>query len=464
MLPEITPVWKKPDLKDYLRYAEETGRWLRSIEIRKPGGSFWLKDLSGKTEHGHIDLYHGSAGIIVFFIQLADVSGDSSWLEDAKRGGDYILARFRESSFDAITGAGVGGNHYKTGVRWTLYVGGWAGIAFSLIELFRASGEQKYRDAALEISEEIAANAREEKGALIWSGKPGINFDSGIILFLLYAARFFKRPQWLEPAARAGRDILSTGKPKNGGIRYDGFESMVAIMFGIHNDGEAHMPGFAYGTAGISYTLARLYQETGDQAFLEGAKAGAAYVTGVAHTEGDAALVPHRIPEWSNLFYLGHCHGVVGTGKLFYLLHEITGESLYAEWQEKLVRGLLKTGAPEIHSPGYWHCFSWCCGTAGFVNLFTGIYLKRREEPYLEYARRSGNVILSEASVDASGVKWYQMFKRVAPNEVSLEPGYGPGAAGIAAALLHLNLAEQGRAPVIRFPDEPYCTGAAGSV
>jgi hypothetical protein len=462
MLVEITPVWKKPDLEDYLHCAGETGRWLRSIETKCSGGVFWVKDLAGKTEHGHIDLYHGSAGIILFFIQLADASGDSSWLEDAKRGGNYILARFRENSFDANTGAGVGGNHYKTGTRWTLYAGGWAGIAFALIELFKATGEEKYRDAALEISEAIAAGAREEKGALIWSGKPGINFDSGIILFLLYAARFFDCPQWRGLAARAGRGILSTGKPKNGGSRYDGFVNMIEAMFGIHDD-EAHMPGFAYGTAGISYTLARLYQETGDGEFLEGAAKGAAYVTGVAHTDGDAALVPHRIPEWNNLFYLGHCHGVVGTGKLFYLLHEITGEGFYADWQEKLVRGLLKTGAPEIHSPGYWHCFSWCCGAAGFINLFAGLYLKGREESYLEYARRSGNVILSEASVDASGIKWHQMFKRVAPDEVSLEPGYGPGAAGIGTALVHLYLAEKGRAPVLRFPDEPYCIRAGGS-
>jgi lantibiotic modifying enzyme len=218
------------------------------------------------------------------------------------------------------------------------------------------------------------------------------------------------------------------------------------------------MPGFAYGTAGISYTLARLYQETGDPAFLEGAKKGADYVTAVAHTEGDAALVPHRIPEWNNLFYLGHCHGVAGTGKLFYLLHEITGEAHYAQWQEKLVQGLLKAGAPEIHSPGYWHCFSWCCGAAGFINLFAGLYLKDKEPRYLEYGRRSGNVILGEASIDEAGVKWPQAFKRVVPGEITVEPGYGPGAAGIGAALVHLYLAEKGKAPIIRFPDEPYDT------
>jgi lantibiotic modifying enzyme len=238
---------------------------------------------------------------------------------------------------------------------------------------------------------------------------------------------------------------------------------MVKIMFGDDRE-EAHMPGFAYGTAGISYTLARLYQETGDKAFLDGARAGAAYVTAVAHTRGNLALIPHRIPEWNNLFYLGHCHGVVGTSKLFYLLHDITGESVYAEWHEKLIQGLLGTGAPEIHSPGYWHCFSWCCGTAGFINLFTGIYLKKKEDRYLDYARRCGDVILGEASVDGGGARWYQMFKRIVPDEVTAEPGYGSGAAGIGTALIHLFLAEQGRSPIIRFPDEPYCTGAAVSV
>jgi lantibiotic modifying enzyme len=460
VLAELKPVWKNPQAEDYLFCARETGRWLRSIETKTPDGGFWIRNSNGDREKGHIDLYHGSSGIIIFFLQLADATGDSSWLADAKRGGDYILHRFKESSYDAVTCSSQGG-HYKTGTRWTLYIGGWAGIAFALIELFKATGEEKYRDGAFRFTEEIVREAREEKGALVWSGKPGINFESGIILFLLYTSKFFKRPDWLEPAIRAGKGILSTGKPKAGGLRYDGFVNMIEAMFGIQDD-EAHMPGFAYGTAGISYALARLYQETGDRAFLEGAVKGADYVTGTAHTEGDAALVPHRIPEWSNLFYLGHCHGPVGTGKLFYLLHEITGESHYAQWQDRLVRGLLKTGAPEIHSPGYWHCFSWCCGAAGFINLFTGLYLKRKEPRYLEYARRSGNVILGEASVDGVGVKWYQAFKRVVPDEITVEPGYGPGAAGIGTALVHLYLAEKGRAPVLRFPDEPYCTGAAG--
>jgi hypothetical protein len=53
------------------------------------------------------------------------------------------------------------------------------------------------------------------------------------------------------------------------------------------------------------------------------------------------------------------------------------------------------------------------------------------------------------------------MFKRLVPDEVTVEPGYGSGAAGIAAALTQLYLAEQGRAPLIRFPDEPYCIRAA---
>ncbi|MDR1247713.1 MAG: AGE family epimerase/isomerase [Treponema sp.] len=461
MISELYPIWTEFGSKDYLFCARETARWLRTIEIRDKNGGYWLKNSTGDTESGQIDLYHGSAGILIFFIQLAVVSGDASYLEDAKRGGDYILKRFEERGFEAAT-SNLDGPHYKSGVLWTLYSGGWSGIAFALAELYKAAGDQKYRDTAEKISGAIAAAAREEKGALVWSGKPGINFDSGIILYLIYASKFFGQKEWLLPAVRAGKSLLSTGKPGGQGLRYNGFVNMVNIMTGS-TDEEAHMPGFAYGTAGISYTLARLYQETGDPAFLEGAQQGAAYLTSIAHTDGEAALIPHRLPDWSNLFYLGHCHGVVGTAKLFFLLHEITGESFYADWHERLIQGLLKTGAPEIHSPGYWHCFSWCCGAAGFINLFAGVYLKNKEPRFLEYARRSGAVILSEASVDKDGAKWFQMFKRIMPDEVTLEPGYGSGAAGIATALIHLYLAESGEAPAVRFPDEPYGVKTAAS-
>jgi hypothetical protein len=167
--------------------------------VRQAGGAYWLQNAAG--EGGHIDLYHGSAGIVLFFLQLADASGDSSFLEDAKRGGNYILKRFAERSWDAAASA-LGGNHYKSGTRWTLYSGGWAGIGFALIEMFKITREQKYRDAAFSVSEAIAANAREENGALVWSGKPGINFDSGIILYLMYASRFVERPDWLHPGGK----------------------------------------------------------------------------------------------------------------------------------------------------------------------------------------------------------------------------------------------------------------------
>ncbi|MDR2738465.1 MAG: hypothetical protein LBB68_01335 [Treponema sp.] len=86
MISELYPIWTKPGPQDYLFCARETARWLRSIEIRDKNGGYWLKNSTGDTESGQLDLYHGSAGIMLFFVQLAAASGDASYLENAKRG------------------------------------------------------------------------------------------------------------------------------------------------------------------------------------------------------------------------------------------------------------------------------------------------------------------------------------------------------------------------------------------
>jgi len=453
----LRPLFEQAEWGDFLAGAKAAAEWLRSIEKKTEDGVYWV-DHPSKDGEGQIDYYHGSAGIVLFFLQLADAAGDASYLKDAENGGNYILEKFRKYGYPYLESS-LGGPHYREGTEWTFVSGGSAGVAFSLIELYKVLHREEYKTAAYEITNAIVDHAKKVESGIVWSGKSGINFDSGTVLYLLYASKFFNRPEWLDVAAAAGKAILSTGRKEEKGTRYMGFVNMVHAMAGI-DDESYHVPNFAYGTSGISYTFARLYQETGDKEFLDAAVEGANYLTSIAHVENDAALIPYRVPDLTDLYYLSCCHGICGTARLFYLLYDITGENTYKEWFGKLANGIVATGAPEIHSPGYWHCFSYCCGTAGFTNLFTGLWLKTDEEKYLAYAKRTGEVLLTEASFDGKNASWYQAFKRIVPDEVTLEPGYGPGAAGIGTALVHLYLAKNRTAPTIRLPDEPYIVRA----
>ncbi|HBC27866.1 MAG TPA: hypothetical protein DC013_10685 [Ruminococcaceae bacterium] len=451
---QLKSIFAKAGWSDYLKGAKAAASWIRSVEKEAEGGSFWVSHPERGDQEGQIDIYHGSAGILLFFLQLADATGDPSYLEDAKRGGDYILNRLGKYGYEYLSSS-LGGPHYREGTRWTFLSGGSAGVAFALTELYKALHLEKYKDAAVRITDAVTAHAEKVEGGVLWSGKSGVNFDSGTILYLLYASKFFHRPDWKETAVQAGKAILTTGRKQEKGTKYVGFVNMVKAMAGIKDD-SYHVPNFAYGTSGICYTFARLYQETGEKAFLDAAKEGAKYLTSIAHVENGAALIPYRLPDLDTLYYLSNCHGVCGTARLFYLLHEITGEETYWEWTKMLAQGIIATGAPELHSPGYWHCFSYCCGTAGFTDLFLGLWLKTGDKKYLEYARRTGEVMLTEAHVEEGKASWYQMFKRIVPDEVTQEAGFYSGAAGIGAALIQLFLAKDQKAPLLRFPDEPY--------
>ncbi len=140
--------------------------------------------------------------------------------------------------------------------------------------------------------------------------------------------------------------------------------------------------------------LARLYQETNEQAFLDAAIAGVEHLKSIATLEDDAALIYYRSPDFTDLYYLGYCHGPVGTSRTFYLLHEITGDDRYLEWVVRLARGVIRSGVPEMQTPGLWNVVCQCCGTAGIADFFTGLALVTNNEEYLTFAERVAAVTL----------------------------------------------------------------------
>jgi hypothetical protein len=219
----------------------------------------------------------------------------------------------------------------------------------------------------------------------------------------------------------------------------------------------AYMPNFEFGTAGVAYVLARLAEETGDERFLAAAKAGAGHVQAIATVHGDAALLHLQEPNATDLFYLGYCGGPVGTARLFYQLAKQTGDAGYAEWTAKFARGVSGSGIPERQTPGLWNVVCQCCGTAGIIDFFIGLWAGSGEKPYLDFARRVAEQTLSRATnLDGKGSRWYQAWTRTKPGIVNAETGYMIGAAGVGASFLHLALAEQGRYRAILFPDNPF--------
>jgi lantibiotic modifying enzyme len=438
----------------YLDTARATAQAIRAGAVVTPTGTYWVNP---EGPNPQIDFYHGSAGFILFFIQLERITGDQSYLADARAGGDYILAELTRTNYAyPITSAHSAVLPYQHN-ETTFLSGGFAGVAFALVELAKATGNSSYADAAYRLTQDIVAAALPAPDGVMWTGYSGAYHDCGTVLYLLWASAYFQEPSWRDVAIAGGRAVITTGiELTQDGVAYIGFKPMAQGLFNDpHNTN--FFPNYSYGSSGMAFTFARLYEETGDKHFLEAAKKGANYLISVADSVGASYYMPYTQPEKAiETHYLGLCHGNTGAARLFLLLSRLTGEQVYEDFLFGLVQGIIDAGAPEAHNDGYWYCHCQCCGTAGFVNLFLGMYFEYGDPAYLSYATRCGTVLLEDAVYEKDGAFWPQAFSRVAPDTITVDLGYFGGATGMAVALLQVYTALVGDFQTIRLPDDPF--------
>jgi lantibiotic modifying enzyme len=437
---------------DFLESAKSAAQWIQSAQKQDARGVYWLPEPDHPEKATTISaanaIYSGSAGTVLFFIQLANATPEAQHLDTATLGADYLVETWR----DLVDNPGEG-LLSGPGLNLSFY-GGLAGVAFVLNEAGKATKNAKYRDAARAATDYIAQAAKPAGAGLAWSGAPGIAGDGSIVLYLLYAASEFENDRYRDIAERAGDRILELGvNEPRGGFSWRGFPSFP----GLPKD--AYFPNFEGGTAGVAYVFARLYSETNKAKYLFAAKQGALHLQSIATLHGNAALIPYRLPDLPDLYYLGFCHGPAGTARTFFELQKITSEPEYQVWTERLAQGVVQSGIPENLTPGYWNVVCQCCGSAAVIDLFVGLWASTGRPDYLAFAQRVAQQLVSrETNLDGKGNRWYQAWTRVRPWEVSAETGYSIGASGVGAALLHVHLAEQGKYNAILLPDNPFAT------
>jgi len=216
------------------------------------------------------------------------------------------------------------------------------------------------------------------------------------------------------------------------------------------------MPNFSHGTAGIAYFLAGVYDATKRREYLEGALAGARYIQAIAKTDGDICLVPHHQPDGLDLYYLGWCHGPVGTARLWRKLALATGDSQWDAWVAKSARALLHSGIPEKRTDGYWNNVSQCCGAAGVAQFFLDLHGVTGDRRAREFSTKMTKDLLARGTRDDKGLRWVQAENRTQPDHLVAQTGYMQGAAGIGLWLLRMDAADQGKRGLVRFPDSPW--------
>jgi len=416
----------------YLDAAVRAARWIRTARVETPAGYLWLTGPERPEGFDTTpDLYSGSSGVVLFLLELARATGDKTYREEAAAGADHLTA-----TLPAKADPEKGETGLYTGV---------AGIGFVLNRVFQSTGDEKYRKAAVRCRDLIHAAAQPAGAGVEWGNVTDIIAGaSGTGLYLLDVARAMDDTASRDLAIRAGLRLIELGIPEAGGRKWR-----------MDPTFERLMPNFSHGTAGVAYYLATLHRETGRQEFLDAALAGARYLQSIATTEGGTCLIFHDEPDNKKLYYLGWCHGPVGTSRLWVRLDQIDGKAGWLNWAKKGAKSILASGIPEHQTPGFWNNLGQCCGSAGVADFFLDLGKLTGDGAYTSFARRVARNILDRATPTAGGgLKWVHAEHRVKPEYVYAQTGYMQGAAGIGMLLLRMDAEAQGRE--FRLPDSPF--------
>jgi lantibiotic modifying enzyme len=416
--------------RKYYDVARKAASWIAKCRIETANGVTWPSDPQDPNSVSH-GLYGGTPGIVLFYLELHRASGNAADLAEATAGAGELSAASKSAS-DEKMGAG-------------LYLG-WSGIGYTLTETYLASRDAKHRAAALDAWQQVVDTAKPQGKGVAWSDTTDIiSGTAGTALALLYADRVLQAPGARDTAIKAGNTLLSVAEPAEGGLRWRMDPKFARVM-----------PNFSHGTAGISYTLATLYEVSKDKAFLDAALKGAEHLQTIANVEGDQCLIEHHDGDGKQLYYLGWCHGPTGTARLFHRLAKVTGDATWNDWVAKAARGVSASGIPEHRTPGFWNNISVCCGDAGVAQFFLDLHRATKNDSYLAFGRRMMDDLISRGTEEGSAVKWIQAEHRVKPDELVAQTGLMQGAAGAGLVLLNYDAFDQKRKARIQLPDSPF--------
>lgn len=435
----------------YRSVAADADRFVQSHRIDTAHGVRWRRtDVPGAR--ADLSLYHGSAGILLHQLEWFAATGDADRLALARRAGDEIVASVADEPLSVA------------------FFPGTPGLAFALIELWRASGDDAYRTAADQLLRRLRAAAVPLGSGVGWcepdpfADMTGVYdaheiFDQsvgacGAGMVFLHAARTGAVPDALEWATATADRLLDVAEREQYGWRWNLMADMPYVF---------RAPNFAHGSAGVGYFLADLWRATGEQRYLDAAFEAARFVRHHALPIGDGCLVRHTEDDVPTIFYLGVCHGPAGTGRLFHLLHDVTGDAAHRDFADALLRGALATGVPEQRIEGFWNNHSQCCGDAGLGDYALFLHRRTGDEAALAFACRLADHIAARSTVveaeDGRRRSWTQVEHRNRPDFMQTATGLFQGAAGIGSFLLHLATTLDGTPVKVPLPDQPFVGG-----
>ena len=210
-----------------------------------------------------IDAMLGDGGIIVSLLSAAEVLGDERYRDAAAAAGEALLASEQRASDTASRW--VGTDPQLLGLPPEMQLDGLElgtiGVAFVLARLAVATGDERFRDAAVRAAAAIAEWATVAGDAALTAPGAGGRYafgyctgSSGVIRSLIAVYNATGDPEHLEWALRFGRGILRSGVP------------------GRHTPGNGWVLHQCCGSAAILEAFLGLWATTGDELWLDAAR------------------------------------------------------------------------------------------------------------------------------------------------------------------------------------------------
>ena len=185
---------------EFLQRAVEAANWIESQQIKVDAATTWP---SSPSQSGAVafNLYSGNAGVVIFFLELHQATGDAKYLEFAQRGARALLAEVKNLTPKSDPG------------YWT----GYTGIAATLAEVYRATEQEAFLKGYEECTKLLKENARAfpgtQNGPVQFNSVTDIiGGSAGIGFFLLYADQMMKDKEALPLAIRLADRLVALGE------------------------------------------------------------------------------------------------------------------------------------------------------------------------------------------------------------------------------------------------------------
>lgn len=419
--------------RQLLEQAEAAATWLQAVAHSEGADVWWPEYVATPEWSGTppepVDLYSGVAGIGLLLLRIARATGDPGHLDTARAAADRLVAT-------AITDSdGVYWNHeveLSDGTilsleREGLYSGD-AGVAHALLKLHEGLDEPSYLEVAERAADRLLATASRDGGHCSWlyGLTDIIAGNAGIMLFLVDLYRATENAEYLDGARCAGDWLIDQGVAEGDGLWWPSAAGETSVY-----------PGMSHGVAGIAYSLAVLAQETGDDAHLDAAEAGARWLEEQALCDELGCRWYHQRPDMTNSYRTGWCHGVAGTARLFLKLDSLNGSDQHADLVGEGARWLMQVTDPSLPEPQFWNT-NLCCGEASVGEFFLDLYLATGRQEYLAFARRLAEHLVAQGYDDRGGRAWTNYPYPDNNNRIWFETGLKSGTAGVGWFLVRL--------------------------